>query len=136
MMAASSVNALAQTGFDHRLSKLHGLYGAGSYFADASSKSHQYTDGSAFHGGGAATAGGAGNNDKRVMLLCRVTMGAAFLTRASHKNERRPPTNPESKCGSPYDSIFAQSGVANCQKQIHNEYLTPIRGVSHCVEGF
>ena len=29
-------------GFDERVARLEGLYGAGSYFADALCKSHQY----------------------------------------------------------------------------------------------
>ena len=86
-----------------------GLYGAGNYFADASSKSHQYSK--------QTTPAG-----HHCMLLCRVTMGSPYLTNGTHSNERLPPDNPQTP-GVPYDSIFAETGVAHGGGQLHNEYV-------------
>jgi hypothetical protein len=56
------------------------------------------------------------------MMLCRVAMGAPFLTDRTHSGERRPPLN-EQTPGAPFDSIFAERGVANGAAQVHNEYV-------------
>ena len=48
-------------------------------------------------------------------------MGFAFKTARVHKGERRPANNPATP-GAPFDSIFAEVGVANGGKQLHNEY--------------
>jgi hypothetical protein len=102
---------LARHGFDHRVANDSGLYGAGSYFADASSKSHQY----------AAATNAAGWH---CMLSCRVTMGDPYMTPGQLKGERRPPPNPAT-LGLPYDSVFAEEGVTNNGHgaQFHNEYV-------------
>ena len=117
-----TADILAKDGFDERVASMNGLYGAGSYFADASSKSHQYS--------------GPPHNTvpPYCMLYCRVTMGSAFLTTKSHNNERRPPANPafgstggaaqgRGVSGTPHDSIMAESGVANGGRQVNNEYV-------------
>jgi hypothetical protein len=101
---------IAQHGFDERVAALKGLYGAGSYFADSSCKANQYA---AKH----ATAQG-----QHVLLLCRVLMGWAFATSSQHGDERRPPTNPAVP-NRPFDSIFAESGVARAGKQEHHEFV-------------
>jgi hypothetical protein len=101
---------IARHGFDERVASLGGLYGAGSYFADSSCKSHQYTRRSA-----------AGEH---VLLLCRVTMGWPFATSTMHPNQRRPPENPAMGSGKrPFDSIFAESGKAKGGAQFHNEFV-------------
>ncbi len=103
-------NTIAQWGFDERRARATGRYGMGNYFADASSKAHQY----------AASADG----HQHCMLLCRVTMGSPFLTRGTHVGDRLPPDNKATPDGRlPYDSIFAESGVANSGDQTHNEYV-------------
>ena len=56
------------------------------------------------------------------MLVCRVTMGIPFCTSTQHKNARRAPDNPGTP-GRPFDSIFAEGGVANAGDQRHNEYV-------------
>lgn len=115
-----TADILAKDGFDERVANMNGLYGAGSYFADASSKSHQYS--------------GRNTASQYCMLYCRVTMGSAFLTTASHNNERRPPANPafgstgggtqgRGVSGTPHDSIMAESGVARGGQQVNNEYV-------------
>jgi len=110
----SLVDAVTTHGLDPRRSSLSGLYGAGSYFADSASKSHQYSK----------------DEDKdgcRCMLLCRVTMGDTFLTNRTHRSERLPPENLFVP-GRPYDSIFAETGekrtgMVATALQTHNEYV-------------
>jgi hypothetical protein len=72
---------LARHGIDERVASDGGLYGLGSYFADAPSKSHQY-------------ASGMNPAGHHCMLSCRVTMGDPYLTPGSLKGKRRPPNNP------------------------------------------
>jgi hypothetical protein len=101
---------IVKQGFDERVASLGGLYGAGSYFADCSCKSTQYT--------GSATS--------RTFLICRVLMGWPFCTNTLHNDPVRPERSarrpPQNTTGSLYDSIFAQTGVANHGPQVHNEY--------------
>ena len=96
---------ISEHGFDERVANMGGLYGAGSYFACNACKSHQYT-----------------SPADHVMLVCRVTMGMPYCAQGMHKNERRPPDNPATP-GRPFDSIFAEHGVANRGAQRHNEYV-------------
>jgi hypothetical protein len=113
----SLVDVITTHGVDPRRSNMHGLYGAGSYFADSAGKSHQYSK----H---------IDQDGCRRMLLCRVTMGDTFMTDRSHQNERLPPENPDMP-GRSHDSIFAETGVAPGMKptrgarggQMHNEYV-------------
>ena len=88
---------------------LSGLYGKGSYFADAFCKANQYAE----------EPNAAGEH---CVLYCRVTMGSPYMTRASHLHERRPPPNPATP-GEPFDSIFAETRVANARQQTHNEFV-------------
>lgn len=107
-----TANMIANTGFDERQSRLQGLYGAGTYFADAMCKASQYARESNAQG-------------EYCMLYCRVAMGASFCTHGRHINERRPPANPSDPrgVGIPFDSIFAESGVARQGEQLHNEFV-------------
>eukprot|EP01048_Picozoa_sp_COSAG05_P006301 COSAG05_NODE_404_length_10192_cov_3.830377_4_plen_327_part_00 len=119
-----TADILAKDGFDERVANLQGLYGGGSYFADASSKSAQYSK--------------VTNRDGHYcMLYCRVTMGSAFRATGEMVGIRRPPPNPalsggggggssaqgRGVSGTPHDSILAESGVANNGRQGHNEYI-------------
>ncbi len=108
---------LARHGFDQRVAEDGGLYGAGSYFADASSKSHQY----------AAVRNGDGHH---CMLSCRVTMGHPYMTPGRLQGQRRPPLNTAGETvpavkGLPYDSVFAEEGVTDngVGLQFHNEFV-------------
>ena len=100
-------------GFDERVAKDSGMYGTGSYFADASSKSHQYS--------GTRNADG-----HHCMLSCRVTMGHPYMTPGTLEGQRRPPNNPATP-GLPHDSVFAEEGVTvngpGPSLQFHNEYV-------------
>ena len=102
---------LAKDGFDERVAETSGLYGAGSYFADASSKSHQYA------------ARSTNQQGHHCMVYCRVTMGSAFMAKGNMRNSRRPPENPALGVGLVHDSIMAETGVANGGDQGHNEYI-------------
>ena len=95
---------IAEGGFKPSL--CGGLYGAGTYCADYSCKSMQYTP---------ATA-----NGERVFIICRVLMGHAFNTDKTLEHHKEPP---EVK-GHRFDSVFAQEGKANKKRQEHNEYIT------------
>jgi len=107
--SSRKASVIAEHGFDERVAEMGGLYGAGSYFASSACKSHQYShenkDSSCF-----------------VMLVCRVTMGQPYCTSRTHSNERRPPDNPATP-GRPFDSIFAEKGIAHSGSQQHNEYV-------------
>ena len=97
------ISDIVHNGLSEKFSNLkNSLYGAGIYFADNSSKSHQYVTN--------PTGSGA-----KAMFLCRVAMGAPYLTNKQHKEERKPPGQ--------FNSIFAEKGVANSGSQFHNEYV-------------
>ena len=100
---------IATGGFDERVASLGGLYGAGSYFADTFCKANQY-----------ATQTNA--QGEHCVLYCRVTMGSVHKTTVTHRNARRPVDNAATP-GAPYDSIFAETGVANGGRQTHNEFV-------------
>jgi serine/threonine protein kinase len=108
---------IAQHGFDERIGgDTNGeLYGSGCYFADASSKSNQYSKNTVNEDG------------HHCMLRCRVVMGDPYMAQKPYKG-RRPPLN-EATPGLPYDSIFAEENVTvnggpgNGGKQFHNEYV-------------
>ena len=105
---------LARHGFDERVASPGGLYGLGCYFADASSKSHQYA------------SKGVASNGHHCMLHCRVTMGDPYITPGKLRKERRPPNNPATP-GLPYDSVFAKEGITDRGQgpgsQFHDEYV-------------
>ena len=104
-----AMHAIVHDGFDARIARLDGLYGAGSYFADCSCKSHQHAS---FY----ITPAG-----ERVVLACRVTMGWPHIPDGQLKNCRRPPSNPGAGPRRIFDSVFAQAGKANSGQQKHHE---------------
>ncbi|XP_028173938.1 poly [ADP-ribose] polymerase tankyrase [Ostrinia furnacalis] len=84
------INAIVQKGFDERHAYIGGMFGAGIYFAEHSSKSNQYVYG--FGGGSGCPA----HKDRscylchRQMLLCRVTLGRAFQLMSAMKMAHAP----------------------------------------------
>lgn len=85
------INAIVQKGFDERHAYIGGMFGAGIYFAEHSSKSNQYIYG---------IGGGTGcplHKDRscyichRQLLLCRVTLGKSFLQFNAMKMAHAPP---------------------------------------------
>ncbi|XP_046385397.1 poly [ADP-ribose] polymerase tankyrase [Ischnura elegans] len=85
------INAIVQKGFDERHAYIGGMFGAGIYFAEHSSKSNQYVYGI---GGG---TGCPAHKDRscyichRHLLLCRVTLGKSFLQFSAMKMAHAPP---------------------------------------------
>jgi tankyrase len=88
---SSFLNAIVQKGFDERHAYIGGMFGAGIYFAEHSSKSNQYVYGI---GGG---TGCPPHKDKscyvchRQLLLCRVVLGKSFLQFVPMKMAHAPP---------------------------------------------
>ncbi|XP_038620066.1 LOW QUALITY PROTEIN: poly [ADP-ribose] polymerase tankyrase-2 [Tachyglossus aculeatus] len=85
------VNAIIHRGFDERHAYIGGMFGAGIYFAENSSKSNQYVYG---------IGGGTGcpvHKDRscyichRQLLFCRVTLGKSFLQFSAMKMAHSPP---------------------------------------------
>ncbi|GFR86628.1 poly [ADP-ribose] polymerase [Elysia marginata] len=83
--------AIVHKGFDERHAYIGGMFGAGIYFAENSSKSNQYVYG---------IGGGTGcplHKDRscyicqRQLLLCRVTLGKSFLQFSAMKMAHAPP---------------------------------------------
>ncbi|XP_054188247.1 poly [ADP-ribose] polymerase tankyrase-1 isoform X7 [Homo sapiens] len=85
------INAIIHKGFDERHAYIGGMFGAGIYFAENSSKSNQYVYGI---GGG---TGCPTHKDRscyichRQMLFCRVTLGKSFLQFSTMKMAHAPP---------------------------------------------
>lgn len=84
------INSIVQKGFDERHAYIGGMFGAGIYFAENSSKSNQYVYG----------MGGIGcpkHKDKscykckRQLLLCRVALGKSFFHFSALKLAHAPP---------------------------------------------
>uniref|UniRef100_A0A4W6EL29 Poly [ADP-ribose] polymerase n=1 Tax=Lates calcarifer TaxID=8187 RepID=A0A4W6EL29_LATCA len=84
------VNAIIHKGFDERHAYIGGMFGAGIYFAENSSKSNQYVYGI---GGG---TGCPTHKDRscyichRHLLFCRVTLGKSFLQFSAMKMAHSP----------------------------------------------
>ncbi|KAG8193909.1 hypothetical protein JTE90_011464 [Oedothorax gibbosus] len=85
------INAIVQKGFDERHAYIGGMFGAGIYFAENSSKSNQYVYG---------IGGGTGcplHKDRscyicqRQLVFCRVTLGKSFLQLCAMKMAHAPP---------------------------------------------
>ncbi|KXJ25343.1 Tankyrase-1 [Exaiptasia diaphana] len=85
------INAIVQKGFDERHAYIGGMFGAGIYFAENSSKSNQYVYGI---GGG---QGCPQHKDRscysceRQLLLCRVALGKPFYQFSAVKMAHSPP---------------------------------------------
>ncbi|KAK6494429.1 hypothetical protein HHUSO_G1000 [Huso huso] len=85
------INAIIHKGFDERHAYIGGMFGAGIYFAENSSKSNQYVYGI---GGG---TGCPTHKDRscyichRQMVFCRVTLGKSFLQFSAMKMAHAPP---------------------------------------------
>ncbi|VDM41616.1 unnamed protein product [Toxocara canis] len=84
------IHSIVEKGFDERYSYMGGMFGAGIYFAEHSSKSNQYVYGI---GGSGCTK----HKDRscyecvRHLLLCRVALGKCFAHTTSNKMAHSPP---------------------------------------------
>lgn len=71
----NSIKIIIKDGFDERVCSLNGMFGAGIYFAEDSSKSDQYIE--------------SHSDGYSYILLCRVMLGDAGVVLSTHSNERR-----------------------------------------------
>ena len=100
------MQAIAQKGFDERHAYIGGMFGAGIYFAEHSSKSNQYVygigggtgcpqhkDRSCYscHRSASLLPNPANPGPCRQLLLCRVALGKSFLQFSAMKMAHAPP---------------------------------------------
>ena len=85
-----SLNLVLRHGFDPRVCSMRGMFGAGVYFAENSTKSVRY-------------ALGQNNNNKPpgpgakgTLVLCRVALGTQMVKRLPQPGLRRPPARHDS----------------------------------------
>ena len=111
-------HVITKEGFDPRVANLEGMFGAGVYFADKSTKSLRY-------------AGACKPGDTGTLFLCRVSLGRPMLKRLPKANLRRPPDplpffgweHAEMWWqGKKFHSVFAQAGAAPAFL-LMNEYI-------------
>ncbi|GLD63223.1 tankyrase-2-like protein [Lates japonicus] len=117
------VNAIIHKGFDERHAYIGGMFGAGIYFAENSSKSNQYVYG---------IGGGTGcpmHKDRscyichRHLLFCRVTLGKSFLQFSAMKMAHSPPGH-HSVTGRPsINGLALAEYVIYRGEQAYPEYL-------------
>ncbi|XP_067858576.1 poly [ADP-ribose] polymerase tankyrase-2 isoform X4 [Heptranchias perlo] len=117
------VNAIIHKGFDERHAYIGGMFGAGIYFAENSSKSNQYVYGI---GGG---TGCPTHKDRscyichRQMVFCRVTLGKSFLQFSAMKMAHAPPGH-HSVTGRPsVNGLALAEYVIYRGEQAYPEYL-------------
>ncbi|VEN57461.1 unnamed protein product [Callosobruchus maculatus] len=117
------INAIVQKGFDERHAYIGGMFGAGIYFAEHSSKSNQYVYGI---GGG---TGCPTHKDRscytchRHLLLCRVTLGKSFLQFSAMKMAHAPPGH-HSVAGRPsVGGLYFPEYVVYRGEQAYPEYF-------------
>lgn len=120
---SSFINAIVQKGFDERHAYIGGMFGAGIYFAEHSSKSNQYVYG---------IGGGTGcpmHKDRscyvchRHLLMCRVTLGKSFLQFNAIKMAHAPPGH-HSVMGRPSSGgLYFPEYVVYRGEQAYPEYL-------------
>uniref|UniRef100_A0A8C1GGF7 Poly [ADP-ribose] polymerase n=1 Tax=Cyprinus carpio TaxID=7962 RepID=A0A8C1GGF7_CYPCA len=82
------INAIIHKGFDERHAYIGGMFGAGIYFAENSSKSNQYVYGI---GGGTGCPLHKDRSCYMHLLFCRVTLGKSFLQFSAMKMAHSPP---------------------------------------------
>jgi len=85
------INAIIQKGFDERHAYIGGMFGAGIYFAENSSKSNQYVNGIMGGTGCSQHKDRSCYSCKRQMLLCRVALGKSFYQFSALKMAHAPP---------------------------------------------
>ncbi|XP_047128184.1 poly [ADP-ribose] polymerase tankyrase-2 isoform X1 [Hydra vulgaris] len=85
------VNAIVQKGFDERHAYIGGMFGAGIYFAEHSSKSNQYVYGIGGGSGCPVHKDRSCYDCKRQIILCRVTLGKPFFQNSAMKMAHAPP---------------------------------------------
>lgn len=114
---------IIEKGFDERHACVHGMFGAGIYFAENSSKSNQYIYGL---GGGTGCAEHKNKyctNCSRQLLLCRVCLGKSYFLLSSNKLAHAPPGH-HSVCGRPSQGgLVYPEYVVYRGEQAYPEYI-------------
>jgi hypothetical protein len=95
------LTSIIERGFDERHASVCGMFGAGIYFAENSSKSNQYVYGLGGTGGCVAHGSRWCMECPRQLLLCRVCLGKAFLLFAAASRLAHAPPGHHSVCGRP-----------------------------------
>nr|XP_046916564.1 LOW QUALITY PROTEIN: poly [ADP-ribose] polymerase tankyrase-2-like [Dermatophagoides farinae] len=85
------INSIVQKGFDERHAYIGGMFGAGIYFAENSSKSNQYVYGICGGSGCPMHKDRSCYQCKRQMLLCRTILGKSFFQFSALKIAHAPP---------------------------------------------
>lgn len=85
------INAIVQKGFDERHAYIGGMFGAGIYFAENSSKSNQYAYGYCGGNGCPLHKDRSCYVCRRQMLLCRTALGKSFFQFSALKMAHAPP---------------------------------------------
>ena len=109
------IHAIVESGFDERHSYIGGMFGAGVYFAENSSKSNQYVFG--IGGGDGCTE----HKDKscytceRQLLFCRVSLGKPYVIKSACRMAHSPPGHHSvvgrpSSCGLAYTEYVIYRG--------------------------
>ena len=99
----ATARLISRWGFDERVADMGGLYGAGTYFAENSCKSMQYTK-------------QPNSSGEFTIIYSRVLLGHAFHTSARTQTQWR--RAPDRQPGLPHDSVVASGG-----SQVHREFI-------------
>ena len=106
--APDCADTIANMGFDERVFKLEGLFGAGIYFADCVDKSYAYCKRTS-------------SANKYCMFVARVVLGIPFEAVEPKNRARRPPHMPDKP------ELFFDSVIGVTKKTHSNAYLERYR---------
>eukprot|EP01103_Thecamoeba_quadrilineata_P009894 TRINITY_DN2017_c0_g1_i1.p1 TRINITY_DN2017_c0_g1~~TRINITY_DN2017_c0_g1_i1.p1 ORF type:complete len:455 (+),score=99.16 TRINITY_DN2017_c0_g1_i1:55-1419(+) len=147
---SSFITGITKFGFDPRFCSLQGMFGAGLYFAENSSKSNQYVHSGACTcvGPSATTSCRCTQTDEYSMLVCRVALGDILIEQQHRGNlqgqfwygRRTEPTKPdgksiynsvlgESKEHYPMSSLLLREYIVYESSQVYPEYIIHYRRV-------
>lgn len=129
------INKIKKRGFDERVGSVNGMFGAGIYFAEISSKSNQYIPCPQCLGGAIFSPNPVCNckemKESFGMIVCRVLLGDVHISieyeESKYKGEkdnpiRRPPPK-QSNGLDLFDSILAESKINGGTKLNHREFI-------------
>eukprot|EP00947_MAST-08B_sp_MAST-8B-sp1_P006326 g6326.t1 len=114
------VEKIVERGFDERVGNLNGLFGAGIYFAENSSKSNQYV-------------ASRPRDDRFYMFLARVRLGTPQHVQGTCQRRRRPDERPGTSGKKIYDSLIGNSDhrefIVYDRTQTYPEFLIEYKTV-------
>ncbi|KAF7495368.1 Poly [ADP-ribose] polymerase tankyrase-1 [Sarcoptes scabiei] len=121
------INSIVQKGFDERHAYIGGMFGAGIYFAENSSKSNQYVYGISGGSGCSVHKDRSCYTCKRQLLLCRTALGKSFFQFSALKMAHAPPGH-HSIIGRPSgDGLSFPEYVIYRGEQAYPEYIITYR---------